>query len=75
MHGKFSRHRNRIRLVQSSSRSNFRNDNLMNATLQFFNRAGKVVVIRREFSDKKHLDNFINYATRRFGYSLDEVWY
>lgn len=47
----------------------------MNATLQFYNRSGKVVVIRREFSDKKHLDNFINYATRRFGYSLDEVWY
>jgi hypothetical protein len=47
----------------------------MNATLQFFNRSGKVVVIRREFSDKKHLDNFINYTTRRFGYSLDEVWY
>lgn len=47
----------------------------MNATLQFFNRAGKVVVIRREFSDKKHLDNYINFAIRRFGYSLDEVWY
>ena len=75
MHGKFSRHCSSIRLVQSSNKPSHRHVNLMNATIQFYNRSGKVVVIKREFSDKKHLDSFINYTTRRFGYSLDEVWY
>jgi len=31
--------------------------------------------LTKEFSDMKHLDNFIRYNCRTKGYLLDEVWY
>lgn len=32
-------------------------------------------VVRKEFNDLKHCNNFIDYICRKKGYSLDEMWY
>jgi len=47
----------------------------MEVVLTFINISGKQIVMRREFTDENHLTNFINYATKRYNYVFDEVWY
>ncbi len=47
----------------------------MNATIQFMDAYGKYVTMSRNFNNKLHLDNFIKYVSRKYGYTLDEVWY
>jgi hypothetical protein len=47
----------------------------MKATLQFMDAYGKYVRMTKEFSDEKHLNNFIAYVKNKYKYTLDEVWY
>jgi len=47
----------------------------MNATIQFMNAYGKYVVMSRNFNNQLHLDNFIKYVSKKYSYTLDEVWY
>ena len=44
------------------------------ATLQFKTDTGRNWKVRREFSDEKHIQNFINYIEKKKGYTLDERW-
>ena len=48
---------------------------MIKATLKFRDKRAKDKYFSREFKDKKHIDNFINYANREWGYYLDEIWY
>ena len=73
MHGKFSRHRSSIRLVQSSSRSNLRNVN-MKVKIKFLNRWCQVIYVDKTFVDKNHFNNYLNFMFVTYGYSMDEVW-
>jgi|TARA_R100001163_G_scaffold65769_1_gene64657 hypothetical protein len=47
------------------------------ATVKFMNNQAKPVYVNREFKDKKHIDNFINYALNNWNNItvLDEVFY
>ena len=45
------------------------------ATLQFDTGQGRNWVVRRKFNDKNHVRNFIDYISRKKGYTFDEVWY
>jgi hypothetical protein len=47
----------------------------MKATLQFMDAYGKYVHMVKQFSDEKHLNNFIAYVKNKYKYTLDEVWY
>lgn len=47
----------------------------MNATIQFTTAYGKSVVMSRNFNNQLHLDNFISYVSKKYSYTLDEVWY
>jgi hypothetical protein len=47
----------------------------MNATIQFTTAYGKYVVMSRNFNNQLHLDNFISYVSKKYSYTLDEVWY
>jgi hypothetical protein len=47
----------------------------MNATIQFMNAYGKYVTMSSKFNDQLHLDNFIKYVSKKYSYTLDEVWY
>ena len=48
---------------------------MIKATLKFRDKLARDKYFNREFNDKKHIDNFINYANREWGYLLDEIWY
>ena len=50
-------------------------NNNMNATIQFTTAYGKYVVMSRNFTDKNHMNNFISYVSKKYSYTLDEVWY
>ncbi len=73
MHGKFSRHRGSIRLVQSSHKSSKRNVN-MKFKIKFVNRWLKVTYVTKEVENQSHLDNYISYMEAKYGYQCDEVW-
>ena len=47
----------------------------MNATIQFTTAYGKSVVMSRNFNDENHMNNFITYVSKKYSYTLDEVWY
>ena len=47
----------------------------MEVVLTFINISGKQVVMKKTFTDESHLNNFINYITKRYNYMFDEVWY
>ena len=47
----------------------------MNATIQFTTAYGKYVVMSRNFNDESHMNNFIAYVSKKYSYTLDEVWY
>lgn len=47
----------------------------MNATIQFTTAYGKYVVMSSKFTNQLHLDNFIKYVSKKYSYTLDEVWY
>ena len=57
-----------------------RTDRPFQATLQFYtgvtgrNPRG-TWAMDKVFSDRKHLDNFIEYIKRKKGWNIDEVWY
>lgn len=74
MHGKFSRHCNRIRLVQSNRRSNFRNVNMMNYRIKFLNRWCQVIYVDKTFVNENHFNNYLNFMFVNYGYEMDEVW-
>lgn len=74
MHGKFSRHCNRIRLVQSNRRSNLRNVNMMNYRIKFLNRWCQVIYVDKTFVDENHFNNYLNFMEAKYGYEIDEVW-
>jgi len=46
----------------------------MRVTLKFKTDQGTDWVLTKDFSDKKHQDNFINYIEKTKGYILDEVF-
>ena len=47
----------------------------MVATIKFKTDRGTDWYVTKEFTDKKHMNNFINYICRtKFGYTLDEVF-
>ncbi len=47
----------------------------MNVTIKFMNAYGKYVVMSSKFNDENHMNNFINYVSKKYSYTLDEVWY
>jgi hypothetical protein len=47
----------------------------MEVVLTFITNSGKQVVMKKKFTDKGHVNNFINYITNRYNYIFDEVWY
>ena len=60
-----------IRLVKF----NYKGFLMIKATLKFRDKLARDKYFNREFNDKKHIDNFINYDNREWGYLLDEIWY
>jgi|TARA_R110002073_G_scaffold248956_1_gene411766 hypothetical protein len=46
----------------------------MRATLKFKTDQGTDWVVTKDFNDKKHKENFINYIERTKGYLLDEIY-
>ena len=47
----------------------------MIARIQFMNAYGKYVFMCRKFNDENHMNNFITYVSKKYSYTLDEVWY
>lgn len=73
MHGKFSRHCNRIRLVQSSNKPSNRYVD-MKVKIKFLNRWCQVIYVDKTFVDKNHFNNYLNFMFTEYSYSVDEVW-
>lgn len=46
----------------------------MNATIKFETTDGRYWIVKKEFADKKHCDNFIAYICRTKNYLLDELF-
>lgn len=49
-------------------------NNTMNATIKFETTDGRYWIVKKEFADKKHCDNFIAYICRTKNYMLDELF-
>ena len=48
---------------------------MIKATLKFRDKLARDKYFNREFNNKRHIDNFIKYAERKWDYLLDEIWY
>lgn len=60
------------------SMGNFKNNNTkkMKATLEFYSlNYRKLVVMHKQFNDINHMNNFISYVTKKFNYTLNEIYY
>ena len=47
----------------------------MVARIQFTTAYGKYVFMSRKFNDENHMNNFIAYVSKKYSYTLDELWY
>jgi hypothetical protein len=46
----------------------------MKLKIKFLNRWCQVIYVTKEFSDKNHFNNYLNFMLVTYGYQLDEVW-
>jgi hypothetical protein len=48
----------------------------MKATLEFYSlNYRKLVVMHKQFNDINHMNNFISYVTKKFNYTLNEIYH